>query len=420
MKDNISASSHNTGTYSNNLNQSKNSLSGSNLDRNTNFTDNLSKGNLQNITTQLKKEGTSGPKSSQTPNSNKTGLPDNLKAGIENLSGYSMDDVKVHYNSPKPAQLNAHAYAQGTDIHVAPGQEQHLPHEAWHTVQQKQGRVQPTMQMKGGMNVNDDTSLEREADVMGAKAIQTKAQNNTSIQKKKARNNTSLTTKQLSSTGTIQMAVNIDELDARYQHWLQYNETETFMAYVNSKMDVEYESLEGFLEAESTTKDQVQRLMRNFVGKSAIESTKQKIKSFGEGLHKRHSGKFKRSKDFTDKQKLRNVGVHAVRNTFDRELADLSNGTRLYHCTKAAAAIMAGEMRGGSGIRDGGRVFNLDPSLVGRTSFTTDPKRTMLGHDQLVMTLEAGDIERYGIFHFSRDEYVATRPIPGGRFSIVG
>lgn len=103
---------------------------------------------------------------------NNTGMPDNLKSGIENLSGYAMDDVKVHYNSDKPAQLNAHAYAQGTDIHVAPGQEQHLPHEAWHVVQQKQGRVQPTMQMKAGVPVNDDAGLESEADVMGAKALQ--------------------------------------------------------------------------------------------------------------------------------------------------------------------------------------------------------------------------------------------------------
>ncbi len=102
---------------------------------------------------------------------NETGLPDNLKSGIESLSGMSMDSVKVHYNSSRPAQLNALAYAQGTDIHVAPGQEQHLPHEAWHVVQQAQGRVQPTMQMKEGVPVNDDKSLEHEADVMGAKAL---------------------------------------------------------------------------------------------------------------------------------------------------------------------------------------------------------------------------------------------------------
>jgi hypothetical protein len=64
---------------------------------------------------------------------NNTGLPNQLKSGIESLSGMSLDNVKVHYNSSKPAQLNAHAYAQGSDIHVAPGQEQHLPHEAWKT-----------------------------------------------------------------------------------------------------------------------------------------------------------------------------------------------------------------------------------------------------------------------------------------------
>jgi len=101
---------------------------------------------------------------------NNTGLSGNLKTGIENLSGYSMDDVKVHYNSDKPAQLQAHAYAQGADIHIAPGQEKHLPHEAWHVVQQKQGRVRPTFQMNDKVNVNDDDSLEAEADVMGNKA----------------------------------------------------------------------------------------------------------------------------------------------------------------------------------------------------------------------------------------------------------
>ena len=109
------------------------------------------------------------------PKENKTGLPDNLKSGVENLSGQSMDDVKVHYNSSQPGALQAHAYAQGTDIHVAPGQEKHLPHEAWHVVQQKEGRVQPTKQLKGSTNINDDAGLENEADVMGAKAMQLKS-----------------------------------------------------------------------------------------------------------------------------------------------------------------------------------------------------------------------------------------------------
>jgi hypothetical protein len=106
---------------------------------------------------------------------NKTGLPTQLKDGIESLSGYDMSDVKVHRNSSKPATLNAHAYAQGTDIHLGSGQEKHLPHEAWHVVQQKQGRVKATTQAKSKTPINDDVGLEREADVMGAKAMQMKA-----------------------------------------------------------------------------------------------------------------------------------------------------------------------------------------------------------------------------------------------------
>jgi|TARA_B110000261_G_C13086023_1_gene357852 hypothetical protein len=103
---------------------------------------------------------------------NSTGLPDNLKSGVEKLSGESLNDVQVHRNSDQPAQMQAHAFAQGNQIHVAPGQEKHLPHEAWHVAQQKQGRVKPTTQMKGQIPVNDDKGLEHEADVMGAKALQ--------------------------------------------------------------------------------------------------------------------------------------------------------------------------------------------------------------------------------------------------------
>ncbi|MBX3640399.1 MAG: DUF4157 domain-containing protein [Nitrosomonas sp.] len=118
----------------------------------------------QTATMQRAEETTSAPRQ------NNTGLPDNLKYGIEQLSGLPMDDVAVHYNSFRPAQLDAHAYTQGAEIHVAPGQEQHLPHEAWHVVQQKQGRVRPTLQLKGNVHINDDISLEKEADVMGAQA----------------------------------------------------------------------------------------------------------------------------------------------------------------------------------------------------------------------------------------------------------
>ena len=130
-------------------------------------------GIAENSVIQEKGDKTNAPKISPAiEQPNQTGLPDRLKAGIENLSGYPMDDVRVHYNSDKPAQLQAHAYTQGTDIYVASGQEKHLPHEAWHVVQQKQGRVKPTMQMKEGVPVNDNEGLEHEADVMGANGLQ--------------------------------------------------------------------------------------------------------------------------------------------------------------------------------------------------------------------------------------------------------
>ncbi len=96
-------------------------------------------------------------------------LPENLQYGVESLSGQPMDDVHVHYNSPKPNKFGAAAYAQGDEIHLGPGQEQYLPHEAWHVAQQRQGRVEPTIQTKG-LSINEDEALEKEADEMGEKA----------------------------------------------------------------------------------------------------------------------------------------------------------------------------------------------------------------------------------------------------------
>src|ERR1700744_5422771 len=102
----------------------------------------------------------------EAPAANRTGMPDSLKHGVESLSGHDLSDVRVHYNSAAPAQMQAHAYAQGNDIHIAPGQEKHLPHEAWHVVQQREGRVQPTTQLMKGTPINDDPGLESEATAM--------------------------------------------------------------------------------------------------------------------------------------------------------------------------------------------------------------------------------------------------------------
>lgn len=97
------------------------------------------------------------------------GLPAGLRTGIERLSGVSMDDVRVHYNSDKPREVGAAAYTAHTDIHVATGEEQHLAHEAWHVVQQKQGRVAADSRV-GEVAVNRNAGLEHEATRMGERA----------------------------------------------------------------------------------------------------------------------------------------------------------------------------------------------------------------------------------------------------------
>lgn len=111
-----------------------------------------------------------GPVDAVARGSGQAGLPGGLRAGIEARSGLSMAAVRVHYRSPRPAQIGAHAFAEGTDIHLAPGQERHLPHEAWHVVQQAQGRVRPTGRV-GTTAINADPALEREADRMGQASL---------------------------------------------------------------------------------------------------------------------------------------------------------------------------------------------------------------------------------------------------------
>lgn len=94
---------------------------------------------------------------------NATGIPDHMKARFEAASGMSLDDVRIHYNSARPAQLNALAYTQGTNVYLGAGQEKHLSHELGHVIQQKRGLV-PVSRWLNGLPLNDDARLEAEAD----------------------------------------------------------------------------------------------------------------------------------------------------------------------------------------------------------------------------------------------------------------
>ncbi|MEO0473933.1 MAG: DUF4157 domain-containing protein [Bacteroidota bacterium] len=105
------------------------------------------------------------------------GMPPQVQTKMESALDADFSDVKIHANSAKAPEVGALAYTQGSDIHFAPGQfkpqtsagQQLLGHELTHVVQQREGRVQPTTEI-GGMPVNDDPSLEKEADDKGNQA----------------------------------------------------------------------------------------------------------------------------------------------------------------------------------------------------------------------------------------------------------
>lgn len=123
---------------------------------------------------QKKIEGAMG---SVVQRENKTNLPDELKSGMESSFNQDFSHVRVHANSSKAPEVGALAYTQGSDVHFAPGQfspgtssgRQLIGHELAHVVQQGAGRVSPTTTVNG-MPVNDNPSLEKEADLLGSKA----------------------------------------------------------------------------------------------------------------------------------------------------------------------------------------------------------------------------------------------------------
>ena len=122
---------------------------------------------------QLKASPNANPTQLKAGGGSAGSLPSNLVEGFASTTGHDLSNVNVHYNSSAPEKVGALAYAQGNDIHLGAGQEQHLAHEAAHVVQQREGRVTANTEVNG-MAVNDNKGLESEADSMGAKAAQAK------------------------------------------------------------------------------------------------------------------------------------------------------------------------------------------------------------------------------------------------------
>lgn len=118
--------------------------------------------------------GVEEEKSSYIAAGNRTQMPEDIQTKMENAFGADFSKVQVHSNDTSAKEMGALAYAHGNNIHFAPGQYnpssgkglELIGHELTHVVQQRQGRVAATTQTKG-VAVNDDFSLEQEADRMG-------------------------------------------------------------------------------------------------------------------------------------------------------------------------------------------------------------------------------------------------------------
>ncbi|UED76726.1 DUF4157 domain-containing protein [Brevibacillus sp. DP1.3A] len=102
-------------------------------------------------------------------------LPDSVQTKMEKAFHTDFSDVQIHPESSVASQIGAVAFAQGNDIHFAPGTyqpetqsgQQLLGHELTHVVQQRQGRVKANVP-DASLPINDDPSLEAEADRYGS------------------------------------------------------------------------------------------------------------------------------------------------------------------------------------------------------------------------------------------------------------
>jgi hypothetical protein len=100
---------------------------------------------------------------------------------MERTLNADFSTVRIHEGG-EAESVGARAYARGEHLHFRPGAFRPgtgegmriLAHELTHVVQQRRGVVRPTAKV-GGLPLNDEARLEREADAAGARAVWTPA-----------------------------------------------------------------------------------------------------------------------------------------------------------------------------------------------------------------------------------------------------
>ncbi len=116
----------------------------------------------------------------EIPSGGGTALPAGLSKQMEKSMGANFQDVRVHRGNTA-TKLGALAFTRGNDLHFGTGQYQPntragqamIGHELAHVVQQRAGHVNATSTVSG-VPLNDNASLEAEADRMALEATATK------------------------------------------------------------------------------------------------------------------------------------------------------------------------------------------------------------------------------------------------------
>ena len=106
-------------------------------------------------------------------------LPEKLQTNMEHSFGQDFSNINIQKNSQEAVDLDARAFTKGDSIHFAPGEfnpnsergKNLIGHEFTHVVQQRSGIVQPSRILKKGILLNEDKTLENEADYLGKKAV---------------------------------------------------------------------------------------------------------------------------------------------------------------------------------------------------------------------------------------------------------
>jgi|GEM_PF-6815388 len=109
------------------------------------------------------------------------GLPNEVNNKMQTAFNADFSDVNIIKDSQESKDIGAFAFTQGSDVHFAPGKfqpftpkgQELIGHELAHVVQQDEGKVEETTKT-GNRSINDNPALEKEADVKGKKAAQTK------------------------------------------------------------------------------------------------------------------------------------------------------------------------------------------------------------------------------------------------------